>query len=414
MPAMPSPVRARLRGVVSACAALGLLAGGSVALADDKEPGVQERKERVDEKIDTLDSQLHDTSTQLTATYFRLRSTRSKIPGAKDALATSERARDSAAQKHDEAREELAVARERLDRSRRDLRRTSQKVKDAREDVAGYAAQMYETQGVGVDLDVALGAQTPQQAVDQMAMADTVGDVRSATVGELSTTKADLVAKEDNLSALEDEVAVIRQEADLVARVPDVLVEIAERFGGPFRLDAGLLLDGALELVVGERQHDDLGARGELRHDRQPPAVGHAHVEQDDVGLGLLGPRDGLLAVGRLAHDDEARRARELARDLGLPRGGDELAEWAALGALEVLVGMQDDGGRREALIIDASGSGNSVTVRLWGTREYTVRISTAPRTDVRRAPTRVVATAGCRDRPGVAVGGMRTRRGIR
>lgn len=207
MPAMPSPVRARLRGVVSACAALGLLAGGSVALADDKEPGVQERKERVDEKIDTLDSQLHDTSTQLTATYFRLRSTRSKIPGAKDALATSERARDAAAQKHDEAREELAVARERLDRSRRDLRRTSQKVKDAREDVAGYAAQMYETQGVGVDLDVALGAQTPQQAVDQMAMADTVGDVRSATVGELSTTKADLVAKEDNLSALEDEVA---------------------------------------------------------------------------------------------------------------------------------------------------------------------------------------------------------------
>lgn len=47
-------------------------------------------------------------------------------------------------------------------------------------------------------------------------------------------------------------------------------------------------------------------------------------------------------------------------------------------------------------LVIDASGSGNSVTVRLWGTREYTVRVSTAPRTDVRRAPTRVVTTAGC------------------
>lgn len=64
-------------------------------------------------------------------------------------------------------------------------------------------------------------------------------------------------------------------------------------------------------------------------------------------------------ATDVLAHDDEARRARELARDLGLPRGGDELAEWAALGALEVLVAMQDDGGRREALIIDASGSGS-------------------------------------------------------
>ncbi|MCT1641412.1 MULTISPECIES: VanW family protein [Dietzia] len=52
-------------------------------------------------------------------------------------------------------------------------------------------------------------------------------------------------------------------------------------------------------------------------------------------------------------------------------------------------------------LVIDASGSGNSVTVRLWGTREYTVRISTAPRTDVLRAPTRVVTTAGCTPSPG-------------
>jgi vancomycin resistance protein YoaR len=52
-------------------------------------------------------------------------------------------------------------------------------------------------------------------------------------------------------------------------------------------------------------------------------------------------------------------------------------------------------------LVIDASGSGNSVTVRLWGTPEYTVRVSTAPRTDIRRAQTRVVGTAGCTPSPG-------------
>lgn len=52
-------------------------------------------------------------------------------------------------------------------------------------------------------------------------------------------------------------------------------------------------------------------------------------------------------------------------------------------------------------LVVDASGSGNSVTVRLWGTREYTVRVSTAPRTDIRRAPTRVVTSAGCTPDPG-------------
>lgn len=57
-------------------------------------------------------------------------------------------------------------------------------------------------------------------------------------------------------------------------------------------------------------------------------------------------------------------------------------------------VGFRND--QATGLVIDASGSGNSVTVRLWGTRENTVRISTAPRTDVRRAQTRVVSSAGC------------------
>ncbi|KAA0918699.1 VanW family protein [Dietzia sp. ANT_WB102] len=52
-------------------------------------------------------------------------------------------------------------------------------------------------------------------------------------------------------------------------------------------------------------------------------------------------------------------------------------------------------------LVIDASGNGNSVTVRLWGTREYTVTVSSAPRTDIRRAQTRVVTSADCTPDPG-------------
>ncbi|WP_068259139.1 glycosyltransferase family 4 protein [Janibacter limosus] len=63
-------------------------------------------------------------------------------------------------------------------------------------------------------------------------------------------------------------------------------------------------------------------------------------------------------ATDVLAHDDDARAAREAAREIGLPRGSDEITEWAALGALEVLVSMRDQG-RREALIIDASGGGS-------------------------------------------------------
>lgn len=52
-------------------------------------------------------------------------------------------------------------------------------------------------------------------------------------------------------------------------------------------------------------------------------------------------------------------------------------------------------------LVIDAFGSGDSVTVRLWGTREYEVRTSTSPRTDIRRPETRVLTAEGCTPEPG-------------
>lgn len=63
-------------------------------------------------------------------------------------------------------------------------------------------------------------------------------------------------------------------------------------------------------------------------------------------------------ATDVLAHDDEAERATELIRELRLPGRGDRIADWAALGALGVLIGLTDEG-RREALIIDASGNGS-------------------------------------------------------
>ena len=52
--------------------------------------------------------------------------------------------------------------------------------------------------------------------------------------------------------------------------------------------------------------------------------------------------------------------------------------------------------GQRTGLVVEAFGDGSSVTVRLWGTREYTVQSSTTPRTDVRPRGMKVVTTQGC------------------
>lgn len=53
---------------------------------------------------------------------------------------------------------------------------------------------------------------------------------------------------------------------------------------------------------------------------------------------------------------EEAENARDLARELGLPRGGSAEAQWAALGALAAILRLRDDG-RRTALVVDQSGS---------------------------------------------------------
>lgn len=62
-------------------------------------------------------------------------------------------------------------------------------------------------------------------------------------------------------------------------------------------------------------------------------------------------------------------------------------------------VGFRNEQGT--GLVIDASGGGNSVTVRLWGTPEYDVDTSTAPRSDIRRPEVRVVTSANCSPDPG-------------
>jgi hypothetical protein len=67
-------------------------------------------------------------------------------------------------------------------------------------------------------------------------------------------------------------------------RLPDVVVQVPEGLGRPRRLDAGLLLDAGLELVVGEREHAAVGVVDEddLACAQQPLADG----QRADLVLG--------------------------------------------------------------------------------------------------------------------------------
>jgi hypothetical protein len=84
-----------------------------------------------------------------------------------------------------------------------------------------------------------------------------------------SVEPAEVICHGAHLVGVRDELRGL----DPLDRLPHVLIQIGERLCRPLRLDADLVLDAALELIVGERgpasvgvvdQHDLLGAEQSL------------------------------------------------------------------------------------------------------------------------------------------------------
>jgi SAM-dependent methyltransferase len=79
-------------------------------------------------------------------------------------------------------------------------------------------------------------------------------------------------------------------------------------------------------------------------------------ASRPDVDLGPGDFPEWIRPSDVLADADDADEAKAFARGLGLPRAGEAIAAWAALGALAAIVRVRDDG-RRSAVIVDESGS---------------------------------------------------------
>lgn len=215
-------------------------------------------------------------------------------------------------------------------------------------------------------------------------------DVLSLTYRSATASQNVLLAHQHGLAVLASDVGTfgdqVTDEVDGYLVPPadeDAVVAVLERLREPAeveRIRAGVTPPdlhapwaryvGSLEALAAADLQADPTARPVVRRrsrlgrvaDRAEDLVTLARLARDRrrprLDLGRADFPSWLRATDVLAHDEEAVRARELARELGLPRGGDAIAEWAALGALGVLVGMRDDR-RREALIIDASGAGS-------------------------------------------------------
>jgi glycosyltransferase involved in cell wall biosynthesis/SAM-dependent methyltransferase len=95
---------------------------------------------------------------------------------------------------------------------------------------------------------------------------------------------------------------------------------------------------------------------GHLRHRATSAVRGIVAASRPEVELSRGDLPEWVRPSDVLADADEADEAKAFARSLGLPRVGDPIAAWAALGALAAIVRVRDDG-RRSAVIVDESGA---------------------------------------------------------
>lgn len=193
-------VSRRTRALTSAALSLCLFTGvAGLAHADDPDPSDQ--KTKVDDQLTSAKGDLHETSSQLVKTYDQLAATRKKLPGARTAAAAAERAETKAQGEYDDAVAAYNLAQANEKKAEGELRTTSSKIKTSRRQVAGFAGQVYQQQGLGT-MTVAVGSEDPSAFVDKMIMAESVGDTQSSALDELSTSRATLVSSGDRLQAL--------------------------------------------------------------------------------------------------------------------------------------------------------------------------------------------------------------------
>ena len=197
--------------VLSLGLAAGVVGSGAVT-APDAAADTKDRKQRVDGRIDSLEGDLGETSAALSTAVSRLEETRAEVPAAQRALDGARAEEEAAHQRYEDLSARLRVARADEARAERRIRSTSGQIHDTRRQVAGFASQMYQEQGME-ELSVAMSAESPDELASRLAMASTVMTVQDQSLAELATARASLTATQDRLRALRAEVARAQQQA---------------------------------------------------------------------------------------------------------------------------------------------------------------------------------------------------------
>lgn len=193
--------RHAITAAIAGSALVAAAVAGGPATAD-----LRDDKRKVEAKIEKLHDDLDDTSKKLIEANALLEETQAKLPAARNALSAAQQAQADAQARNEQAKADLARAQADEQKASADLEATAAEMKDTQSRIANYAAQLYQEQGTGT-LELALETSDLQQLTDRMVMADTLGDIQSDALAQLSTSNASLRATQDFLTATREKVA---------------------------------------------------------------------------------------------------------------------------------------------------------------------------------------------------------------
>lgn len=252
--AMPPAVRR-----VSASAVAAIVAGTLIATSADAVNSAGDdpaaRKRTVDQQLKDLKADLSETSADLAAAYTALAKTQAQIPVAQAALDDAQSRASAAAAAHARAKQRLEVARASEAKAEKQLDETRKKIVSSRSDLARLAGSLYQSSGVG-EMDIVLGATSPQEFADRLVLGSTLMDVQRATVDRLATDRASQAALEDRLSALRAEAADAEQEAKVTLQEAT-----AAR-------DAAAAAKAALDSLAATQAQQAAAVKGKLNRER--------------------------------------------------------------------------------------------------------------------------------------------------
>ena len=206
-------MRKRRPVLFAAVVALVVLVAPLPAGHADPRSDAQARQTRVNSDIADLQQDLAGTSAELTTAYTQLDAAQQQLPAAQAALDTA-RAEQAEAERHDaELAGRLQAAEQAQTQAQAEVDASRAEIEANRGELGRMAAAAYRSGSVSGELDVVLGAQSPQQLADRYLLSSSVLTSRSATVNRLGETQSRQQRAQDRLAAVRAEVADLREQA---------------------------------------------------------------------------------------------------------------------------------------------------------------------------------------------------------